>query len=82
VKGQHLRSIYLLKVRRVKQRKEIILVVEDEEIARKNLEHILEKEGYEVISVNSGAKALDLLKESLISCSQTLRWKRWTAWRF
>jgi DNA-binding NtrC family response regulator len=63
VKGQHLRSIYLLKVRRVKQRKEIILVVEDEEIARKNLEHILEKEGYEVISVNSGAKALDLLKE-------------------
>jgi DNA-binding NtrC family response regulator len=43
--------------------KEIILVVEDEDIARKNLEHILKKEGYEVISVNSGVNALNLLKE-------------------
>jgi DNA-binding NtrC family response regulator len=47
----------------IEQAKEIILVVEDEDIARKNLEHILKKEGYEVISVNSGVKALDLLKE-------------------
>jgi len=41
--------------------KEKILVVEDEDIARKNLEYILEKEGYEVVSVNSGVKAIDLL---------------------
>lgn len=44
------------------QVKEKIVVVEDEEISRKNLEHILQKEGYDVISVDSGAKALDLLK--------------------
>jgi DNA-binding NtrC family response regulator len=39
-----------------------ILVVEDEDIARRNLEHILKKEGYEVIATNSGTKALDLLR--------------------
>jgi len=39
-----------------------ILVVEDENIARRNLEHILKKEGYEVITADSGAKALDLLR--------------------
>jgi len=39
-----------------------ILVVEDEDIARRNLEHILKKEGYEVVAANSGAKALDLLR--------------------
>ena len=42
--------------------KETILVVEDEDIARKNLEYILKKEGYEVISVESGVKALELLE--------------------
>ena len=41
--------------------KEIILVVEDEDIARKNLEHILIKAGYDVISVSNGKKATDLL---------------------
>jgi DNA-binding NtrC family response regulator len=44
-----------------KQSKEKILVVEDEDIARKNLEHILDKEGYSVISVNSGVQAIELL---------------------
>jgi DNA-binding NtrC family response regulator len=39
-----------------------ILVVEDEDIARRNLEHILKKEGYQVIAANSGAKALELLR--------------------
>jgi len=39
-----------------------ILVVEDENIARRNLEHILKKEGYAVITADSGAKALDLLR--------------------
>jgi DNA-binding NtrC family response regulator len=48
---------------RMETPKENILVVEDEDVARKNLEHILKKEGYGVISVNNGVKALDLLKE-------------------
>ena len=39
-----------------------LLVVEDEDIARRNLEHILRKEGYTVTATNSGAKALDLLR--------------------
>ena len=39
-----------------------ILVVEDETIARRNLEHILKKEGYEVIATGSGPEALDLLQ--------------------
>jgi DNA-binding NtrC family response regulator len=39
-----------------------ILVVEDEYIARRNLEHILKKEGYHVIAVDRGVKALDLLQ--------------------
>ena len=39
-----------------------ILVVEDENIARRNLEHILRKEGYEVIAADNGAKALELLR--------------------
>lgn len=42
--------------------RETILVVEDEDIARKNLEHILKKERYEVVSVESGVKALELLE--------------------
>jgi len=46
--------------------KEIILVVEDEDIARKNLEHILVKTGYEVISVNNGKKAIELLQSTSI----------------
>lgn len=38
-----------------------ILVVEDEDIARKNLEHILKKEGYSVVSANHGAQAIELI---------------------
>ena len=45
----------------MEKKKEVILVVEDEDIARKNLEHILIKAGYEVISVNNGTKAIELL---------------------
>jgi DNA-binding NtrC family response regulator len=41
---------------------EKILVVDDEEITRKNIEHILIKEGYEVVSVDDGAKALELIQ--------------------
>jgi len=39
-----------------------ILIVEDEDIARQNLEHILKKEGYTVITANSGAKAFESLQ--------------------
>jgi DNA-binding NtrC family response regulator len=46
----------------VKNSKEIILVVEDEDIARKNLEHILIKTGYDVVAVNNGQKAIDMLQ--------------------
>jgi len=45
----------------VEKKKEVILVVEDEDIARKNLEHILVKTGYDVVSVADGSKAIDLL---------------------
>jgi DNA-binding NtrC family response regulator len=46
----------------VEKKKEIILVVEDEDIARKNLEHILIKSDYDVVSVSNGSKAIDLLQ--------------------
>ena len=42
--------------------KEIILIVEDEDMARENLAHVLTKVGYQVIPANSGIKALELLK--------------------
>ncbi len=40
-----------------------ILVVDDERIAVKNLEHILKKEGYSVVGTESGTNALKLLEE-------------------
>jgi DNA-binding NtrC family response regulator len=40
-----------------------ILVVDDERIAVKNLEHILKKEGYTVIGTESSSNALKLLEE-------------------
>jgi DNA-binding NtrC family response regulator len=39
-----------------------ILVVNDEQIARENLEYILGKEGYEVVAVESGEQALEELE--------------------
>lgn len=39
-----------------------ILVVDDEKITLKNLEHILKKEGYEVIATESGIEALKLIE--------------------
>ncbi len=42
--------------------KPLILVVEDETIARRNLVHILEKEGHAVIAAEGGVEALDLIK--------------------
>jgi len=41
--------------------KEIILVVEDDEMARRNLEHILRREGYAVFTASTGERALALI---------------------
>ena len=35
-----------------------ILIVDDEKIALKNLEHVMKKEGYDVIGTQSGPNAL------------------------
>jgi DNA-binding NtrC family response regulator len=40
-----------------------LLIVDDEEIALRNLQHVMEKEGYTVTSTQSGAQALVLLQE-------------------
>ncbi|MFN3740456.1 MAG: sigma-54-dependent transcriptional regulator [Thermodesulfovibrionales bacterium] len=40
-----------------------ILIVDDEKIALRNLEHIMKKEGYEVTATTSGSNALRLLQE-------------------
>ena len=40
-----------------------LLLVDDERIALKNLEHIMKKEGYQVTSTQSGANALKLIEE-------------------
>ena len=45
------------------QNRNRILIVDDEQIALRNLEHIMKKEGYEVTSTQSGPNALKLLEE-------------------
>jgi DNA-binding NtrC family response regulator len=40
-----------------------LLIVDDEEIALANLEYVLSKEGYEVVGLQSGAAALERLKQ-------------------
>lgn len=40
-----------------------LLIVEDEKVALKNLEHVMEKEGYEVVGTSSGPNALKILQE-------------------
>ena len=40
-----------------------ILVIDDERIALRNLEHVMKKEGYEVTATQSGPNALKLLEE-------------------
>jgi DNA-binding NtrC family response regulator len=44
-----------------------LLVADDEKIALANLEHILEREGYEVITTQSGSTALKLLEKDEFS---------------
>jgi ATP-dependent Lon protease len=41
-----------------------LLVVDDEEIARANLKHILEKEGYQVAAVTNGAEAMEQMEKA------------------
>jgi ATP-dependent Lon protease len=45
-------------------RKHKILVVDDEKMARMNLEHVLTKEGYLVTTASSGSEALSLLEKN------------------
>lgn len=40
-----------------------VLVIDDEPIAVRNLEHVLKKEGYEVVTADSGSKGLSLLRK-------------------
>lgn len=54
-----------LAVRQMKlSRKNTILVVDDEQITRMNLEHVLSKEGYEVSTADGGTQALEFLKKN------------------
>lgn len=48
----------------IANKKPRILVVDDEEIARKNLEHILKKEGYVVVTAANGMEALEKMGRS------------------
>ncbi len=49
----------------VMNRKPTILIVDDEEIARNNLEHILKKENYVIATAHSGVEALKILDSSV-----------------
>ncbi len=48
----------------IANKKPRILVVDDEEIARKNLEHILKKEDYVVVTAANGMEALERMRTS------------------
>ncbi|MBI5101173.1 MAG: response regulator [Nitrospirae bacterium] len=53
------RVLEYLAVKKLKMdRKPAVLVVDDEEVARRNLEHILLKENYTVMTASSGSEAL------------------------
>lgn len=59
------RILEYLAVRTLKlQRKPRLLVVDDEEIARTNLQHILEKEGYQVATATNGVEALEQMNSA------------------
>jgi len=49
----------------VMNKKPHILVVDDEEIARNNIEHILEKENYHVVTAANGIEAVEKLETSV-----------------
>lgn len=57
------RILEYLAVRILKSsRRQRILVVDDEKVTRLNVQHVLDKEGYEVVSASSGVEALEILK--------------------
>ncbi|MGB3647400.1 MAG: response regulator, partial [Desulfobulbales bacterium] len=41
-----------------------ILIVDDEKIALRNLEHIMKKEGYDVVTTQSGSQAIKMIEQS------------------
>ncbi len=47
----------------MEKRKARILVVDDDKIALRNLQHVLKREGYQVVATQSGSKALSYLSE-------------------
>ena len=40
-----------------------LLIVDDERVALKNLEHVMKKEGYEVVTADSAEKGLAIINE-------------------
>ena len=42
-----------------------ILVVDDEKITRKNLSHVLTKEGYAVATADDGVEAMEILEDQV-----------------
>ena len=59
------RILEFLAVRSLKSRRRPrMLVADDEEITRNNLKHVLEKEGYEVLTAQDGEEALRLLDQT------------------
>ncbi|MFP4040133.1 MAG: endopeptidase La [Desulfosudaceae bacterium] len=61
------RILEYLAVRIIKlSRQYAILVVDDEERTRKNLEHVLTREGYQVVTAGNGAEALEKLDQAAV----------------
>jgi ATP-dependent Lon protease len=61
------RILEYLAVRIIKMsRKYTILVVDDEERTRKNLDHVLSREGYGVLTAADGDEALEMLEETVV----------------
>jgi ATP-dependent Lon protease len=59
------RILEYIAVRKLKiQQKFRVLVVDDEEIARTNLEHILIKEGFHVVTAANGAEAIEYMESA------------------
>jgi ATP-dependent Lon protease len=59
------RVLEYLAVKKLKRdRRPVVLVVDDEEIARKNLQHILVQEDYTVVTAASGAEAFEKLSHT------------------
>ncbi|MHB8880948.1 MAG: sigma-54-dependent transcriptional regulator [Thermodesulfovibrionales bacterium] len=59
------RVLEFLAVKKLKmERKPMILVVDDEVVARRNLDHILSKENYTVVTAANGAEAFEKLSQA------------------